>query len=140
MICAAVCMRLHAEEHMPPSILVVDDDESIREFVHMALSDEGYSVLQAANGSAALEIVRREPIDLIILDMRMPIMDGWAFLTAYQRVTLPRAPVIAVSANNRAISATTADVVDFIPKPFDLGHLLDLIASHTQPPTVRNGL
>src|SRR5258708_9831738 len=123
---------------MLPCILVVDDDESIREFVQMALSDEGYSVLQAANGSVALEIVKREAVDLIILDMRMPVMDGWAFLTAYQRMTSPRALVIAVSANNRAMSATTADVVDFIPKPFDLGHLIDLIASHTQPPTARN--
>ncbi len=123
---------------MLPCILVVDDDESIREFVQMALSDEGYSVLQAANGSVALEIVKRETVDLIILDMRMPVMDGWAFLTAYQRMTSPRALVIAVSANNRAMSATTADVVDFIPKPFDLGHLIDLIASHTQPPTARN--
>jgi CheY-like chemotaxis protein len=123
---------------MPACILVVDDDESIREFVQMALSDEGYSVLQAPNGSVALEIVKRERVDLIILDMRMPVMDGWAFLTAYQQVASPRAPVIAVSANNRAISATTADVVDFIPKPFDLGHLLDLVSSHTQPPTARN--
>jgi len=125
---------------MPPSILVVDDDESIREFVQMALVDEGYRVLVAQDGAGALEIVKREIVDLIVLDMRMPVLDGWGFLTAYQKVSMPRAPVIAVSANNRSIAGTTADVVDFIPKPFDLGHLIELVARHTQRPAVHNAL
>lgn len=125
---------------MPPTILVVDDDESIREFVQMALSDEGYSVFAAQDGSVALNFVRHQPVDLIVLDMRMPVMDGWAFLSAYQKLPSPRAPVIAVSANNRSIAATTSDVVDFIPKPFDLEHLLTLIARHTQRPSAHNAI
>jgi DNA-binding response OmpR family regulator len=61
-------------------ILFVDDDESIREFVTMALTDEGYQVSTAPHGAAAIELVNREQPSLILLDMRMPIMDGWLSL------------------------------------------------------------
>ena len=112
-------------------ILVVDDDSAIREFVEMALRDEGYDVMVANDGLVALNIVKQSQVHLILLDMRMPVMDGWAFLNAYQQqVPVPRAPVIAFSANNRAISETTGDVVEFIPKPFDLNKLLDDVKKH----------
>ena len=57
-------------------VLVVDDDESIRQIVRLCLSDEGYDVFEAANGQAALKIVDEHPPSLILLDLRMPIMDG----------------------------------------------------------------
>ena len=115
---------------MADCILVVEDDAAIREFVEMALQDEGYDVVSAQDGFVALNIVRQTPVDLIILDMRMPIMDGWAFLAAYQEVPRPHAPVIAVSANQRAVATTMADVVDFMAKPFDLDEFIENIKYH----------
>jgi CheY-like chemotaxis protein len=62
--------------------------------------------------------------------MRMPIVDGWMFLQAYQDFPEPRAPVIAVSANNRAVAGSTGDVVNFIAKPFDLEELLAVVKKY----------
>ena|SRR5579859_523500 len=123
---------------MPATILVVDDDESIREFIELALTDEGYHILLAQDGAQALDVATSNHVDLIILDMRMPVMDGWAFLKAYGDTPTPHAPVIAASANIRSIAGITVDVIDFIAKPFDLDYLLALIATRVQPPA-RNG-
>ncbi|HPL27936.1 MAG TPA: response regulator, partial [Anaerolineae bacterium] len=58
-------------------ILVVDDDATIRELIELALTDEGYEIIAARNGAEALAVVGAAPVDLILLDIRMPIMDGW---------------------------------------------------------------
>ena len=58
-------------------ILVVDDDASIRELIGMALVDEGYEVQAAPHGAAALEVISHSRPSVILLDMRMPVMDGW---------------------------------------------------------------
>src|SRR5215831_9417053 len=86
-------------------ILFVDDDESIREFVSMALTDEGYDVITASHGAAALDMVRQNKPALILLDMRMPIMDGWAFLKAYEQTPGPHVPVIALTPSRNAPDA-----------------------------------
>ncbi len=96
----------------------------------MALQDEGYTVAMSGDGAAALEFLTQGRPSLIILDMRMPVVDGWMFLQAYQEFPEPRAPVIAVSANNRAVAGATGDVVNFIAKPFDLDDLLTLVKQH----------
>ena len=73
-------------------ILIVDDDDNIRQIVRMCLADEGYEVFEAANGQAALEAARHRPPDLILLDMRMPVMDGGNLraATASRRRHAPR--------------------------------------------------
>jgi two-component system response regulator (stage 0 sporulation protein F) len=58
------------------TILVVDDDDSIRKLIELELKDEGYQVLVASNAMDALKLVQSEPLDLVILDIRMPGMDG----------------------------------------------------------------
>jgi two-component system response regulator (stage 0 sporulation protein F) len=58
------------------TILVVDDDDSIRKLIELELKDEGYQVLVASNAMDALKLVQTEPLDLVILDIRMPGMDG----------------------------------------------------------------
>jgi two-component system, response regulator, stage 0 sporulation protein F len=58
------------------TILVVDDDDSIRKLIELELQDEGYQVLAASNAMDALKLVQTEPLDLVILDIRMPGMDG----------------------------------------------------------------
>ena len=58
------------------TILVVDDDDPIRKLIELELKDEGYQVLMASNAQDALKLVQTEPLDLVILDIRMPGMDG----------------------------------------------------------------
>ena len=58
------------------TILVVDDDDPIRRLIELELKDDGYEVLTAANAQDALKLVQTEPLDLVILDIRMPGMDG----------------------------------------------------------------
>src|SRR5215211_7108697 len=80
---------------VPERILVVDDDENIRQIVRMCLSDEGYEVAEAENGLAALNAVAEFRPSLILLDMRMPIMDGWEFARRYREGPGPHVPLIA---------------------------------------------
>src|SRR5215216_5771091 len=79
-------------------VLVVDDEQDIREFIALALSMEGYRVSTAENGAVALECLARESVDLILLDLRMPVMDGWAFARAYRQQPGPHAPILVLSA------------------------------------------
>ena len=111
-------------------VLVVDDDEAILEFVGEALADEGYEVLTALNGEEALALAvgGNSPPDLILLDMRMPVMDGWDFARAYRDAPGPHAPIVLITAARDA--ATTAQEIgaaDYLAKPFSLQKLLDLV-------------
>ncbi|HET7034257.1 MAG TPA: response regulator [Thermomicrobiaceae bacterium] len=115
----------------PAPVLIIDDDEGIRDLVALALGDEGYQVVAAANGAAALDLLRQGQArpGVILLDTRMPVMDGAAFASAYRAEALPHAPIILLTA---AADADTlageleADAV--LQKPFDLDDLLGLIA------------
>ncbi len=112
---------------LTPSILVVDDEQNIRTFISSALEDEGYHVIEAANGLDALNHINGHPLCLIILDMRMPVMDGWKFLEQYSETPEPHAPVLAFSAN---LTSTTLPegIIGFLPKPFNLIDLLNWVA------------
>jgi CheY-like chemotaxis protein len=114
-------------------ILVVDDDEAISAFIKEALEDEGFEVLIAENGQVALDILAAQFVSFILLDMRMPVMDGWSFLAAYENTAYPHAPVVAMSAHVRSITETTTNVVAFLPKPFDLHTLIELIEEYRKP-------
>ncbi len=112
------------------TILVVDDDGDIREFVRAVLEDQGYEVRTATNGQAALDKVRRDPPGAILLDLMMPVMDGWCFLKA--RLTLAatcQCPVLVMSAAGGPCMARQLGARDFIAKPFDLDTLLGKVAA-----------
>jgi CheY-like chemotaxis protein len=110
-------------------ILVVDDDESIRQFIEMALADRGYEIVTAEHGRAALERINAARPDLILLDMRMPVMDGWAFAQAYAKTPEPHAPVVVLTAARDAEQYALQIVADaFLPKPFDLRSLHAIVA------------
>src|SRR6185436_8171431 len=80
---------------MPANILIVDDDESIRELLRMHLSNAGYSVQTAEDAIGAGYIVLRSPPDLIISDVNMPHMTGFEFVAALQAdKSIPKTPVI----------------------------------------------
>lgn len=112
----------------PMQVLVVDDDESIREFVELALIDEGYEVKTAVHGKAALDIIDGWQPDLILLDLRTPIMDGWEFSRVYREAPGPHAPIIVITATaNPTDCAAEINAYAVLPKPFDLDELLGLI-------------
>jgi CheY-like chemotaxis protein len=115
---------------MTGAILVVDDDAAVQEFVKLALSEEGYTVLTAANGVAALDVVAQNELSLILLDMAMPVMDGLAFLNVYCKQQDGQTPIIAFSANARNAPEMSC-VQAFVAKPFDLDRLLELVKKHT---------
>ena len=118
----------------PARVLVVDDDESIGEFVSMALADEGYDVVTALNGAAALELVELRRPDVILLDMRMPIMDGWEFARRYRQTTGPHAPIIVITAARDADDrAAQVESDGVLAKPFNLDDLLGLVDRYARP-------
>jgi CheY-like chemotaxis protein len=115
-------------------ILVVDDDPVILSLVAGTLEDEGYEAVTAPHGAAALEILARRrrvgaPLpDLILLDMRMPVMDGWAFAEAYRRTSGPHAPIVVITAAHDAADRAAeigADAV--LAKPFDLDEFVAVV-------------
>jgi two-component system chemotaxis response regulator CheY len=113
-------------------ILVVDDDEVIVGFVAMALKDEGYEVLKAANGAAALALTRVHQPGMILLDMKMPVMDGWAFARAYSEQPKSSAPIVVMTAAaDAAQRAADVGAAAFLPKPFELDALLELVERMT---------
>jgi DNA-binding response OmpR family regulator len=110
-------------------VLVVDDDPSIQGFLAEALADEGYGVRTAANGREALAILQGWRPDLILLDLMMPEMDGWAFRGEQRAMAdVSDVPVIVLSAA-RDLAAKTGDLkpAQVFSKPFDLEALLGTI-------------
>jgi CheY-like chemotaxis protein len=106
-------------------VLLVDDDEGIRDFVRLALRDAGFEVTTAEDGKAALLLVAELRPAVILLDMRMPKMDGWQFSAAYRQTPKPHAPLVVITAARDA-SAYAAEIgADaFLAKPF---HVKDLV-------------
>jgi CheY-like chemotaxis protein len=110
----------------PKQVLVVDDDEGIRDLVAMALSSKGYEVVNVGNGAAALERLGTSQPAVILLDMLMPTMDGWAVAQAYKHLPEPHAPVIVMTAaHDAARRAAEIKASAYLAKPF---HLADLYA------------
>jgi CheY-like chemotaxis protein len=110
-------------------VLIVDDDEAIREFISNALTDEGYAVLAAQNGAVALQVVAQQQPSLILLDMKMPVLDGDGFLNVYCQSKEQPAPVITISAHSKGAPGGSCAAA-FLAKPFDLGDLLGLVEKY----------
>ena len=109
-------------------VLVVDDDAGTRDVLTDALGDEGYQVRTASSGQEALRVLQQEGHpSLILLDMRMPVMDGTAFLEAYRRLPGPHAPVVALTAAGRPAIDDVHGVDGVLAKPFALDDLLAVV-------------
>jgi len=114
-------------------VLVIDDDDSIRELVQMALRDEGYDVLTAQHGSAALSLLGHESPGLILLDMRMPVMDGWEFARVYRERPGPHVPIVVITAAHEvAERAAQVSADDYLAKPFDIDDLVQIVGRLVQ--------
>jgi excisionase family DNA binding protein len=109
------------------SVLVVDDDARLREFIRVNLEREGYSVREATSAEEGLRALAEQPPDLILLDVKMPRVDGWEMLRAVQeRHGVDAIPVIMYSGKvDQADEAVTRGARAFIGKPFDPGQLLE---------------
>jgi CheY-like chemotaxis protein len=110
---------------------VIDDDERVVSFVAEALKDEGYEVWAAGNGAAALDLLwqswERQP-DVILLDLRMPSVDGRQFVEAYRVLPVRQAPIVVMTAARRAEDrAAEVHAAAVLPKPFELGDLLEQV-------------
>jgi two-component system response regulator AtoC len=104
------------------TILVADDDAAIRSLLKQVLSDEGYAVLEAATGAEVVEGVKASSPDLVIMDVRMPELDG---IEALQKLKMssPTTSVLIMTAfgsSNHAIKAMELGAFDYITKPFEL--------------------
>jgi CheY-like chemotaxis protein len=110
-------------------ILVVDDDETIRETVAEALQLDGFGVETARNGAEALEVVRARPPNGIVLDLMMPVMTGWQFLEQCRAARLcDGIAIVVLSAYSKLPeNAATLGVKGCIAKPFDLDVLVGAI-------------
>ena len=114
-------------------VLVVEDQPDIREFVAFVLENEGFRVTTAGNGALALEEVGREPVDVVLLDMRMPVMDGWAFAREYRQRPGPHAPIVVLTAAQDAAERAAQIQADgYLGKPFQLEDLLSIVARHAR--------
>ncbi len=94
------------------------------------MSDEGYLVDEASDGERALEAIARHHPDLILLDMKMPVMDGWEFARRYRERYDHRAPIVVVTAaTDAARRGADVEADDFLAKPFDLDDLIDRVGA-----------
>jgi len=108
----------------PGGVLVVDDDASLREQIVALLREEGYQAIGASNGREALEVAERETPRLILLDLAMPVMDGWQFLAARGSNAGARdAAVVLLS--GMAFIRDAPGVAGFLTKPIRTESVLD---------------
>lgn len=107
------------------TILVVDDESEIRDIIHVYLRNEGYNVMEAADGVEALQIIQASPVQLVILDVMMPRMDG---ITACLKIReISDTPIIMLSAKEEdidKITGLTTGADDYMTKPFNPLELL----------------
>ena len=121
---------------MSRTILVVDDDDSIRDMLEAFLADEGYTVVTATDGAGAIELVTDKLVpDLMLLDIGMPVVNGPEFVALYRRICEPpHAPIVVITARGdgeriaKEIGAET-----FVNKPFELDELAAAVRRSARP-------
>jgi CheY-like chemotaxis protein len=115
-------------------ILLVDDDAAIRQILVRLLQEEGYYVLTGANGAEALALADATKFDLVMLDLNMPVKDGWS---TYELLTQrnPTLPIILITARpNQLFPALASGVGALLEKPLDFVKLFDTVRSLLEEP------
>jgi len=118
----------HRQQEVTRRVLVVDDDPDILDALSEILEVEGYEVQRARNGREALQRIEQGMPDLVLLDLMMPVMDGWEFARSLAPGTRP--PIIVLSAD-RNVSAKAKEIgaLGWLAKPFELSDLLAAVRS-----------
>ena len=126
---------------MAAKILVVDDDDSLRELLCMHLASAGYEVSEAADGISAGYLVLKNPPDLILSDISMPYMDGFEFVAALKSdPTLPYIPVIFLtSLEDGDHRGKELGAVGYLTKPVRADRLFEMVARHVPGGTIPIG-
>jgi CheY-like chemotaxis protein len=113
-------------------ILVVDDDPGILAMLQDLLESEGLAVRTASNGEEALAALAEMTPSLILLDMRMPVLDGWGFAERYRARALGYPIVVMTAAESAKRWADEIGATGYIAKPFDVNELLQTIERHRE--------
>jgi CheY-like chemotaxis protein len=130
-------VELAARQEQPfvGEVLIVDDDEAIRAVLQDAIEFGGYRVEVAEDGAQALAVLEHYQPQLILLDMRMPVMDGWTFARRL-RDQGNTTPIVVMTATQDAKAwAAEIQAQGVLPKPFDLVEVLAVLAAHCTPVT-----
>jgi CheY-like chemotaxis protein len=98
------------------------------ELLRQVLTDQGYAVATVPHGAAALELVKHHQPAVMLVDLRMPIMDGWAFVEQYRRMAKPPASIVLMSAvKDLEATARRLGAEGFVQKPFQLEELTAVV-------------
>jgi CheY-like chemotaxis protein len=108
-------------------ILIVDDDPALLDVIAAILKQEGYAIATATNGADALRAVDQQPPALVLLDMRMPVLDGWEFARQLEDRGLDVPIIVMTAAQDAARWAQEVSAAACLAKPFELNDLLDAI-------------
>jgi len=115
---------------MSKKILVVDDDVDMVHILKSTLQKQGYEVITASDGDQALRLIKTNVPDLMIVDLTMPVMNGWSFnMKARADARYKTTPIIILSGllESEASSEKTEDGLTYVPKPFDIFKLMDKV-------------
>lgn len=117
-----------SDANIRPAILIIDDERDILAVVRELLEADGFAVVSATDGKQALAVLERFRPDVILTDLMMPVMDGLAFISAYQQRRGPRAPIVAMSAFPTYLNKVQAlGAVSLLLKPFTIEALLETV-------------
>jgi len=113
-----------------PKVLIVDDEPDVLLLLRVNLDAAGYETVLAADGETALGRIEDASPDVVLLDIMMPVMDGWGVLRALsERESAPRVVVVSAKSSDRDIvRALTSGALDYVTKPFDPDDLVDVVA------------
>ncbi len=112
-----------------PLVLIVDDDPDILDLVEQALVAKNYRVAKARHGEDALDLISKEEPQLVLLDMRMPVMDGWAFTRIFRDRYGRRIPIVVITAaEDSKLRADEIGAEAHLGKPFELDQLYEIVA------------
>ena len=118
------------------SVLVVEDDPDLVDLMAVILQDAGYRVATATDGLAALARVEAEMPSLILLDMRMPRMNGWEFAGEFRARWDRSCPIVVVTAaENARLRAEEIGADGWLEKPFELEDVIRVVERHLGPPS-----
>lgn len=125
-------------------ILVVDDDDAIRRSIAVELRGQGYDTVEASDGAAAIEVTARTHPDLVLTDLAMPVMDGFALITELRKSSTTPIVVLSVrGGESDRVRALDLGADDFVAKPFSTAELMARIRAHLRrrgletPPVLR---
>lgn len=122
-------------------ILIVDDDKNICEVLSDILAEVGYLIKTASNGKEALEKIRQEPFNLVITDIKMPIMDGMSLLQEIERTHKDIEVILITSYGNQGqqVEATRLGAYEYLNKPLNLDQLKEIIEQALKIQEIKQG-